>query len=82
MCVLLGRMGRKVAMIACVGDDEPGSQLLSQFNTSKVDTSQISIVKGTPSGTCIILLQETGENTILLSPAANNSWPNPYKIPE
>ncbi|HEV2895509.1 MAG TPA: ribokinase [Actinomycetota bacterium] len=69
--VAAARLGRRVAMVGRVGDDEAGRDLLGSLEADAVDTSQVRVVAGVPSGTAFITVSEDGENQIVVSPGAN-----------
>jgi ribokinase len=69
--VAAARLGRRVAMVGRVGDDEAGRVLLGSLEADAVDTSQVKVLDGVPSGTAFITVREDGENQIVVSPGAN-----------
>jgi ribokinase len=69
--VAAARLGRRVAMVGRVGDDDAGRDLLGSLAADAVDTSQVLVVNGVPSGTALITVSEDGENQIVVSPGAN-----------
>jgi ribokinase len=69
--VAAARLGRRVAMVGCVGDDEAGRHLLAAIDADGVDGSRVRVVDGVPSGTALITVSEDGENQIVVSPGAN-----------
>ena len=69
--VAAARLGRRVAMIGCVGDDDAGRDLLASLEADGVDGSQVRVVDGVSSGTAFIAVGEDGENQIVVSPGAN-----------
>jgi ribokinase len=69
--VAAARLGRRVAMVGCVGDDDAGRELLGSLEAGAVDTSRVRVVAGVPSGTALITVGEDGENQIVVSPGAN-----------
>ncbi len=66
--------GIPVHLVACVGSDDAGTKLLSDLVDAGVGTSSIARVAG-PSGTALITVGRSGENTIVVFPGANHSWP-------
>lgn len=66
--------GVAVAMIACVGADEAGARLRTDLASAGVDVTGILDVSG-PSGTALIAVDDEGENTIVVVPGANATWP-------
>jgi ribokinase len=69
--VAAARLGRGVAMIGCVGDDQAGRDLLASLEADEVDSSHVRVVDGVPSGAAFITVAEDGENQIVVSPGAN-----------
>jgi ribokinase len=69
--VAAARLGRPVAMVGCVGDDQAGRDLLASLEADGVDASRVRVVDGVPSGTAFITVREDGENQIVVSPGAN-----------
>jgi ribokinase len=69
--VAAARLGRRVAMVGCVGDDDAGRALLASLEADGVDRSRVRVVDGVPSGTAFITVSEDGENQIVVSPGAN-----------
>lgn len=66
-----GKLGAKVSMIGKVGDDSQGKHLLENLQMVGVDTSGIEISEAHPTGQAFVLLEETGENRIVVIPGAN-----------
>ena len=69
--VAAARLGRRVAMVGRVGDDDAGRELLGSLEADAVDTSQVRVAAGVPSGIALITVSEDGENQIVVSPGAN-----------
>ncbi|KAI9722965.1 MAG: hypothetical protein M1812_001414 [Candelaria pacifica] len=64
----------EVKMVGAVGDDIYGREIITSLTKDKIDCSGVQQVKGTNTGTAVIIVEEkTGENRILLSPGANHS---------
>ncbi|MGN7296680.1 ribokinase [Ferdinandcohnia sp. SAFN-114] len=66
------KLGASVAMLGCVGDDIFGKQLLEGLNEVGVDTSNIEKISGVSSGVAVISVNAEGENSIVVSPGAND----------
>jgi ribokinase len=64
-------LGKKVAMVGCVGNDDFGRSLKNGLNTKGVDTRSISESSSAPTGTAMIMVDGKGENCIVLSIGAN-----------
>ena len=65
------RLGRRVAMIGRVGDDDAGRTLRSAMDSAGVDTTSLLTTEGAPSGTALIAVGADGDNAIVVSPGAN-----------
>ena len=66
------RCGTDVSFVACVGVDANGSFLLSELAAAGVDVEHVARVER-PTGTAIIFLTPDGENSIVVSPGANQA---------
>ena len=69
--VAAARLGRRVAMIGRVGDDDAGTTLREALASAGVDTASLRTTPGTPSGTALIAVGADGDNAIVVSPGAN-----------
>ena len=67
--VALSRMGFRCGYIGCVGDDEEGTFLTDALES--VDTA--GVVGQGKSGVCVVILDETGERTMIVFPNANDT---------
>ena len=65
------RNGAATAMIAAVGNDDAGTILRSLADREGIDTSQISVVVGVPTGRAVITVDDRAENSIVVIPGAN-----------
>lgn len=68
--VAAARLGGKVVMCGCVGDDDFGKSAVGAFKEVGIDVSHIRAVSGVPSGTAVIII-ENGDNRIILDKGAN-----------
>lgn len=68
--IAASRLGAKVAMMGCLGEDQNGIFLEENLKVNKVETKFIKKVKGVPSGVAGITLAE-GDNSIIVVPGAN-----------
>jgi len=68
--VASARAGAVTAMIGTVGQDDAGRQLLATMEEAGIDTCAVARVDA-PSGTALIVVQATGENTIVVDAGAN-----------
>ncbi|MCQ3806671.1 MAG: ribokinase [Acidimicrobiia bacterium] len=69
--VAAARLGRSVAMIGRVGDDEGGQILRHALTTDGVDTSHLATTPDVPNGVALIAVGADGDNAIVVSPGAN-----------
>ncbi len=70
--VAASRLGRRVAMIGRVGNDEAGAMLRAAIDSAGVDTTCLLTTQETPSGTALIAVGADGDNAIVVSPGANS----------
>jgi ribokinase len=68
--VAAARVGARVAMIGCVGEDAYGAQLRAALRADSVDVRHVRGVAG-PTGVALIVVQPGGENLIAVAPGAN-----------
>ena len=64
------RAGASVRLIGTIGDDDIAKVALSELAPSGIDLAGVARRHGT-TGVAIITVDDTGENTIVLSPGAN-----------
>ncbi len=69
--VSCAREGAQVRMIGCVGDDAHGSALRDALQRDGIDTAALRTVAGEPTGTALILVEDSGQNRIVLISGAN-----------
>ena len=65
------RMGAKVEMIGRVGRDSFGPVLLENLRSQRVGVSHVALDSGIPTGTATIIVDDRGENTIIVVAGAN-----------
>lgn len=70
--VAAARLGAEVSLIGRVGDDSFGSQLRSNLEVEGIDTKHILLDRDTASGVALILVNEEGQNTIVVASGANS----------
>lgn len=70
--VAASRLGHPAVLLGATGDDIFGKQLRQTLAGYGVDTSHIATVSG-PSGTASIVVDDRGENAIIVTPGANLS---------
>lgn len=69
--IAAARLGGNVHMIARLGDDDNGRELLSSLRNDCVDVEGISIDNSEPSGTAFIYVSDSGDNNIVVHQGAN-----------
>ena len=69
--VSCAREGAQVQMIGCVGDDAHGTALREALERDGIDTAALRTVAGEPTGTALILVEDSGQNRIVMIPGAN-----------
>jgi len=65
------RLGARVAMVGRVGNDTFGPTLLSGLKGDGIDVSQVRTDAEASTGVALILLEESGENRIVVASGAN-----------
>lgn len=65
------RLGAKVKLIACVGNDANASEALSLLNEGGVDLSHSVVHDSAATGVALIAVADNGENQIVVAPGAN-----------
>jgi ribokinase len=69
--VAASRSGADTHLIGCVGDDAFGELMLESLRNANVDVKDISRLQGISTGTATIIVEEGGENRIIIIPGAN-----------
>ncbi len=78
--VAAARSGARVAFVGAVGDDEPGSRLRAVLGRDGIDDSRLA-TSDAPTGRAMILVDDTGENSIVVVPGANATVAAPTSLP-
>jgi len=69
--VAAARLGARVALIARIGGDQRGQDLLERLREEDIDVSHVTIDKKYPTGAAIIAIDKSGEKQISAAPGAN-----------
>ena len=77
--VAAARLGARVAMVGRVGDDDHGSALRAALAAEGIDVEAVGLDESAPTGIAVITLDEHAENTIVVSPGAND-WLAPEHL--
>ncbi|MBI5858059.1 MAG: ribokinase [Sphingobacteriales bacterium] len=70
--VAAARLGGHVTLITKVGDDIFGKQTIEGLKKENINTDYVFTDKTAPSGTALIMVNEDGENCIVVAPGANS----------
>lgn len=68
----LAKLGVKTGFVGAVGRDEGGEELIQNFETVGVDTSQIRVKQDVKTGSAICFSDKLGRRALYVSPGANN----------
>ena len=69
--VAIGKLGGDVSMLGRVGNDNFGKSLIQALNESHVHSENVLMVDGAPTGTALIMVNDDGDNSIVVIPGAN-----------
>ena len=69
--VAAASMGSQVTLLACVGRDVEAGLAMAALTRQRVDVTQVATVDDAPTGTAVILVDDRGENMIVVEPGAN-----------
>jgi len=76
------RLGAAVHMVACVGGDAAADEALAQLAAEGVDLSCCLRLAGVNTGLALILVDDGGENQIVVAPGANAEFsPDRLQLP-
>ncbi|MFC7597613.1 ribokinase [Terrabacter sp. GCM10028922] len=70
--VAASRAGASVRFVGAVGNNATGAQLAKYLQTNQIDTTDLATVTA-DSGTAIVMVDDNGENAILVTPGANGA---------
>lgn len=69
--VAAARAGGEVVFIAAVGDDSYGAESVQGYQSDGINTENIKVCRGIPSGVALITIADSGENAIAVASGAN-----------
>jgi ribokinase len=69
--VAAARLGGRVRMVGAVGDDDDGRGMLQNLQDAGIDASEVWLGEN-PTGTALITVDASGENSIVVCPGAND----------
>ena len=68
------RLGARVHMVACLGDDPVADEALATLRAEGVDLTYCRRLENTSTGLALIVVSATGENQIVVAPGANAAF--------
>lgn len=71
--ITMGVLGGEVSFIGAVGDDEDGAHYRAHLRDHRVDVTGVAVVPGTQTGNAMVLVDEAGENLIVVDAGANSA---------
>ena len=71
--VMAARLGARVTMVSRVGGDVFGDQIIRNYQQHGIDTTHVLRDADRPTGTAAIIVEDNGQNYILLVPGANTA---------
>lgn len=71
--VAAARLGSRVNFVGCLGDDAFGRLHRESMAREAIGLDHLKVQSKKPTGTAVILLTESGENTIVVAPGANDA---------
>lgn len=69
--VSCARQGARVRLVGSVGDDAHGRALCAALRQDGIDTSAVAIHPGEPTGTALVMVEDSGQNRIVVIAGAN-----------
>lgn len=69
--VAAARLGGNVTIVTKVGNDIFGKQTIEGLKKENINTGYVFVDDNAPSGTALIMVNEEGENCIVVAPGAN-----------
>lgn len=69
--VAAARLGGNVTLVAKLGNDIFGTQTIAGLQKENINTSYVFVDETAPSGTALIMVNDDGENCIVVAPGAN-----------
>ncbi len=69
--VAAARLGGNVTLVTKVGNDIFGKQTIEGLRKENINTDYVFLDETAPSGTALIMVNEEGENCIVVAPGAN-----------
>lgn len=64
--------GALVSFVGAIGDDHAGPMLHDALRQAGIDTSFLQVIGNCPSGSALVLVENSGQNSIVTFPGANS----------
>jgi ribokinase len=78
--VSAARSGARVVFIGALGDDDAGRQLAAVLSAESIDATN-AVTVAAPTGRAVIVVDSSGENSIVVVPGANDEVTLPSPMP-
>lgn len=72
------RAGGDVRFVTCLGNDANGANAMQYYTSEGLDVSLALKAEDAPTGTAMILVNDEGENVIIITPGANDHLSEEY----
>lgn len=69
--VAAARLGSKVVMLGCIGNDDNGKILIENLKKDEIDVNYIKVIDQAPTGIALITVDKKANNSITVVPGAN-----------
>ncbi|APR35807.1 ribokinase [Paraburkholderia sp. SOS3] len=69
--VAAARLGARVAMVGCVGNDANGAQLRKGLEAQRIDCAALETSTGVPTGVALIIVDDGSQNAIVIVAGSN-----------
>ena len=72
--VSCARQGARVSLFGCIGADADGEALRTALQDDGIDTDALRTDAATPTGTALVMVEDSGQNRIVVIAGANASF--------
>lgn len=69
--IAAARLGGDVSFIGCIGEDIFGKEAIGRLTSEGININYLQTNKDAATGTAMIMVEESGENQIVVTPGAN-----------
>jgi len=78
--VAANKSGSEVKFVTSLGNDNYGKNILKKFSEQVINMASTLLVDDKPTGTAMIWVDDSGENSIVIIPGANNMLTSDYIV--